>query len=36
MKEMTSLERCMAVLDGRMPDTLPVVPQSFMLFVLKY
>ena len=33
MKEMTSLERCMAVLDGRMPDTLPVVPQSFMFAV---
>lgn len=30
---MTSLERCMAVLDGRMPDTLPVVPQSFMFAV---
>lgn len=33
MKEMTSLERCMAVLEGRMPDMLPVVPQSFMLAV---
>lgn len=30
---MTSLERCMAVLDERMPDTLPVVPQSFMFAV---
>lgn len=33
MKEMTSLERCMAVLDGQMPDTLPVIPQSFMYAV---
>lgn len=33
MKEMTSLERCMAVLEGKVPDTLPVVPQSFMLAV---
>lgn len=31
MKEMTSLERCMAVLNGNMPDKLPVVPQCFML-----
>lgn len=30
---MNSLERCMAVLDGRIPDTLPVVPQSFMFAV---
>lgn len=27
---MTSKERCLAVLDGKMPDMLPVVPQSFM------
>ena len=33
MKEMTSLERCMAVLNGEMPDTLPVIPQSFMFAV---
>ncbi|MDL2221160.1 uroporphyrinogen decarboxylase family protein [Parabacteroides sp. OttesenSCG-928-N08] len=33
MKEMTSLERCMAVLNGQLPDTLPVVPQSFMFAV---
>ncbi|OAM88895.1 uroporphyrinogen decarboxylase family protein [Termitidicoccus mucosus] len=33
MRPMTSLERCLAVLDGRMPDTLPVVPQSFMYAV---
>ena len=31
MKEMTSLERCQAVLDGAIPDRIPVVPQSFML-----
>jgi MtaA/CmuA family methyltransferase len=30
MKEMTSLERCLAVLDGRIPDRIPVVPQAFM------
>lgn len=33
MKQMTSLERCMAVLNGQVPDTLPVVPQSFMFAV---
>lgn len=33
MKEMTSLERCQAVLNGQMPDTLPIVPQSFMFAV---
>ncbi|HJH70995.1 MAG TPA: uroporphyrinogen decarboxylase family protein [Bacteroidaceae bacterium] len=33
MKTMTSLERCMAVLNGEIPDFLPVVPQSFMLAV---
>lgn len=33
MKTMTSLERCLAVLKGEMPDTLPVVPQSFMYAV---
>lgn len=33
MKEMTSLERCMAVLNGQTPDTLPIVPQSFMFAV---
>lgn len=33
MKTMTSLERCMAVLDGKVPDFLPVVPQSFMFAV---
>ncbi len=30
---MTSLERCQAVLNGQLPDTLPVVPQSFMFAV---
>lgn len=33
MKTMTSLERCMAVLNGEIPDFLPVVPQSFMFAV---
>lgn len=33
MKEMTSLERCMAVLNGNTPDILPVIPQSFMFAV---
>lgn len=33
MREMTSLERCMAVLNGEIPDQLPVIPQSFMLAV---
>ena len=33
MKEMTSLERCMAVFNGEIPDQLPVVPQCFMLAV---
>lgn len=33
MKEMTSLERCMAVLNGQTPDMLPVIPQSFMFAV---
>jgi uroporphyrinogen decarboxylase len=27
---MTSLERCLAVLDGKAPDRIPVVPQTFM------
>ena len=30
---MTSLERCLAVLNGETPDILPVVPQCFMLAV---
>ena len=30
MKEMTSLERVRAVLQGEVPDYLPVIPQSFM------
>ena len=30
MKQMTSLERCQAVLEGQTPDFIPVVPQSFM------
>jgi len=30
MKTMTSLERCLSVLNGEIPDTLPVVPQCFM------
>lgn len=33
MKEMTSKERVLAVLSGQLPDTLPIVPQSFMLAV---
>ncbi len=33
MKTMTSLERCMAVLNGQAPDMLPVIPQSFMFAV---
>lgn len=28
---MNSLERCLAVMEGRVPDHIPVVPQSFML-----
>lgn len=34
MKEMTSLERVQAVLNGQLPDRLPVVPQSFMFSAL--
>ena len=30
MAEMTSLQRVQAVLDGQMPDRLPVIPQGFM------
>ena len=30
MKEMTSLERCLAVLDHQVPDRVPVIPQTFM------
>lgn len=30
---MTSLERCMAVLNGETPDFLPIIPQCFMLAV---
>ncbi|MBZ9685978.1 uroporphyrinogen decarboxylase family protein [Clostridium estertheticum] len=30
MKKMTSLERCIAVLDGKIPDRIPVVPQAFL------
>ena len=30
MKEMTSLERCLAVLNKEKPDRVPVVPQTFM------
>jgi len=30
---MTSLERCQAVMEGRVPDYLPIVPQSFMYAV---
>ena len=33
MKTMTSLERCFAVLNGNIPDTLPVIPQCFMLAI---
>ena len=31
MARMTSLQRCLAVMHGEIPDRLPVVPQSFML-----
>jgi MtaA/CmuA family methyltransferase len=34
MKQMTSLERCLAVLQGGMPDRVPVIPQCF-LFALE-
>lgn len=30
MKEMTSLERCLTVLAGQVPDRIPVIPQAFM------
>jgi uroporphyrinogen decarboxylase len=30
MKKMTSLERCMAALKGKIPDRVPVIPQCFM------
>ena len=30
MSEMTSLERCMTVLNGKIPDRVPVIPQTFM------
>ncbi len=30
MKEMTGLERCLAMLDGKAVDRVPVVPQTFM------
>ncbi len=30
IKPMTPLERCLAVLDGKTPDRVPVVPQTFM------
>jgi len=33
MKTMTSLERCLAILNGEKADMLPVVPQCFMLAV---
>lgn len=33
MKQMTSLERCMAVLNGQTPDFIPVVPQCFMFAI---
>ena len=33
MKEMNSLERCLAVLNGETPDYLPVIPQSFMFAI---
>ncbi len=33
MKEMTSLERVRAVLAGKQPDFLPVLPQSFMFAI---
>ena len=33
MKSMTSLERCMAVLNQQIPDYIPVVPQCFMFAI---
>ena len=33
MKEMTSLERCMSVLNGQVADFIPVVPQCFMFAI---
>ena len=33
MKELTSLQRCLNVLNGEWPDRVPVVPQSFMFAV---
>lgn len=33
MESMNSLQRCMAVLNGEIPDRLPIVPQSFMFAV---
>ena len=33
MKDMTSLQRCLAILNGEIPDMLPVIPQSFMFAV---
>ena len=35
MAEMTSLERVQAVLGGREPDCLKVIPQGFMLIDVK-
>ena len=34
MKEMTSLERVQAVMNGEMPDRVPVIPQCFMFSAL--
>lgn len=31
MENMTSLERCMAVIQGKTPDRVPVVPQAFLV-----
>ena len=33
MEKMSSLERCMAVLNGEVPDCVPVIPQTFMFAI---
>src|ERR1035438_9431017 len=33
MGKMNSLQRCMAVLNGEVPDRVPVIPQTFMFAI---
>src|SRR5271157_3677763 len=33
MRKMSSLERCTAVLNGEVPDCVPVIPQTFMFAI---